>query len=71
MQRRGWRELSIRQRIGTVLLGAVQLALFGAAQVDISRRRESQVRGPKAAWRAIALVNFFGPVAYFAFGRRP
>ena len=52
-----------------VLTGAIQVALNIAAQVDITRRPASQVRGPKAGWRLASLINFFGPVAYFRWGR--
>lgn len=70
MERRRWSELGARQRAGTVLLGAVQLALFGAAQIDISRRPGWQIRGSKALWRTLALINFAGPIAYFLLGRK-
>jgi hypothetical protein len=35
------------------------------------RRPSEQVRGSKKLWAVAALVNFVGPLAYFAFGRRP
>jgi Phospholipase_D-nuclease N-terminal len=65
-----WSELSTGQR--TVLGGAAaaELALKIAALIDIKRRPAGQVRGPKALWRSAQVVNFFGPVAYFLFGRR-
>lgn len=69
-QRRQWRDLSPAQRIGTVILGAAQIALFGAAQLDLWRRPAHQVRGRKWMWATLDFVNFFGPLAYFAFGRR-
>jgi len=52
------------------LLTAVQVGLLLAAQIDLTRRTDEQVNGPKAAWRAVTLINFVGPLAYFAFGRR-
>lgn len=70
MQRRRWSDLTPRQRIGTVLLGAIQLALFGAAELDILRRPASEIRGRKALWAGLSFINFFGPLAYFAFGRK-
>jgi Phospholipase_D-nuclease N-terminal len=33
-------------------------------------RPSEQVRGSKKLWAMAALVNFVGPLAYFAFGRR-
>jgi hypothetical protein len=38
--------------------------------VDLRRRPPDQVNGPKPLWVAISLVNFVGPLAYFAFGRK-
>jgi hypothetical protein len=52
-----------------VALGVVELALLLAAQVDLTRRRPDEVQGPKYLWRLVALVNFFGPLAYFWRGR--
>lgn len=70
MQRRQWSDLTPGQRLGTVVLGAVQIALFGAAQVDIWRRPAYEVRGRKWVWATLAFLNILGPLAYFAFGRR-
>ncbi|HOG47326.1 MAG TPA: PLD nuclease N-terminal domain-containing protein [Anaerolineae bacterium] len=70
-QRRQWSDLSTGQKVGTALLGALQVALFGAAQIDLWRRPAGQVRGSKWMWAALDFVNFLGPLAYFAFGRRP
>lgn len=65
-----WSELSTGQRRGIVLSGVVQVALLGAALVDIWRRPEEEIRGNKRVWALVAFVNFVGPIAYFAFGRR-
>ncbi len=57
---------------GKVLLGlliVIQLALTGAAHADLSRRDASEIRGSKAKWRAITLINFIGPILYFSRGR--
>jgi len=70
VQRKEWRDLTPRQRLVTLVLGGVQFALFAAAQVDIWRRPAHEVRGRKWVWATLAFVNFLGPVAYFAFGRR-
>ncbi len=69
-RRRQWRDLSPAQQIATVIAGAVQLALFGAAELDLWRRPAYEVRGRKWVWSALAFLNFVGPLAYFAFGRR-
>jgi hypothetical protein len=65
-----WNDLSQAQRAGFGLLSVVQLGLLVAAQVDLTRRSDAEVNGPKAVWRAVTLVNIVGPLAYFAFGRR-
>ncbi|ANI42905.1 membrane protein [Mycolicibacterium vaccae 95051] len=39
--------------------------------VDLARRPASTVRGSKALWRTLSVVQPVGPLAYFAFGRRP
>jgi hypothetical protein len=70
MSRKSWRDLSLGQRIGAVLLGAVEVVLFGAAELDIRRRPASLIRGPKGLWTVLAFVNILGPLAYFAFGRK-
>jgi hypothetical protein len=65
-----WRELSQRQRRVIVGSGAVQLILLVVALADLARRPRDQVNGPKPLWLVISLVNFVGPLAYFAFGRK-
>lgn len=68
-QKKRWSELSPKTRGAIVAAGAVQVALSIAAQVDLTRRPAEKVRGPKICWRAIAMVNVFGPIAYFLRGR--
>jgi hypothetical protein len=65
-----WSDLSTRQQTLVVAGAAVQIGLLGAALLDLSKRRPEEVNGPKAAWVAASFVNFVGPIAYFAFGRR-
>jgi len=50
-------------------LALLELGLMAAALVDLSRRE--RVRGGnKLVWvLVIVLVNLFGPLAYFIFGR--
>jgi hypothetical protein len=69
-EHRKWDDLSAAQRTGIGLLGLVQFGLMIAAQVDLTRRDADQVNGPKPLWRAVSLINFVGPLAYFALGRR-
>jgi hypothetical protein len=65
-----WDDLTGAQRAGIGLLGVVQLGLLVAVQIDLTRRTDEQVNGPKMVWRAVALINVVGPLAYFAVGRR-
>ena len=69
-RKKSWKELPPMARVGTVVAATVQLALLVAAQRDISRRPAEQIRGSKALWRAVTLINFIGPGSYFAFGRK-
>ena len=69
-KKKTWNELTPAQKTGVGVLGTVQLGLLIAAQVDLTRRTAEQVNGPKPMWRALTLINFVGPLAYFAFGRR-
>jgi hypothetical protein len=65
-----WSDLSERQRNAIKVLALAELTLKIAMLIDIRRRPASLIRGPKRLWRAAAAVNTFGPVSYFAFGRR-
>jgi hypothetical protein len=71
MERKRWQDLTPQQRAGTIVMTVLQLALLAAAQIDISRRPEEQIRGTKSMWRMISFINYFGPIAYFLFGRIP
>jgi bacteriorhodopsin len=64
-----WSELSRPRQRAIIGAGVVQM-LLAAALLDLRRRPSEQVRGSKL-WAVAALVNFVGPLAYFAFGRRP
>lgn len=58
------------QRAGIGVLAAAELAAKVAAARDIQRRPADQIRGSKWLWRASLLVNTFGPLSYFLWGRR-
>lgn len=68
--RKRWSELSTAQRRAAVAGAVVQLTLLAAAQIDIARRLPGEIRGSKLMWRLVVLINFIGPLAYFACGRR-
>jgi hypothetical protein len=65
-----WSDLSSPQRRAIVATGVVQIALLTAALIDLWRRPAEQVNGSKRRWVAISFINFVGPAAYFAFGRK-
>lgn len=53
-----------------MLAGLVQFGLLGAALADLRRRDPAQLNGPRWMWALVSLVNFVGPITYFAVGRR-
>lgn len=63
-------ELKPAQRNALLAAAAAELALKLWAIRDLRKRDASQLRGPKALWKPLMFVNFFGPLAYLAFGRR-
>lgn len=69
-KKKTWKEMPPLARAGTIVAAVVQLSLLIAAQRDISRRPAEQIRGSKAMWRMVTLINFVGPGSYFAFGRK-
>jgi hypothetical protein len=68
--RRRWSELSTTQQRGVAAAAVGQVALFLAAALSIRRTAPERVRGPKAVWYAACFVNWIGPLAWFAVGRR-
>jgi len=68
-KKRQWKDLSVTQRIVTVLLGMLQLALLAAALIDLRQRTEDEVNGSKSMWTGIVFINYVGPIAYFLLGR--
>jgi len=66
-----WSDLSKRSRGLIVVAGVAAVGLLTAAFVDITRRPAGQIRGSKRIWTAAVLIQQpFGPLSYFAFGRR-
>jgi hypothetical protein len=70
MKQRHWNDLSPGQRVATILAAAVQLTLAVTAWADLARRPKESVNGSKAVWAGVIAINFLGPIAYFARGRR-
>ncbi len=69
-RRQTWADLTPTQRGGILTGAAVQILLQVAALRDLRRRSTAEVRGSKRWWTAATFVNFAGPIAYFAAGRR-
>ena len=70
MSKKHWSDLSIGQQRAIIVGGVVEVVVTALALRDIARRPSSQVRGPKAGWVLSFIVQPFGPLAYFALGRR-
>jgi hypothetical protein len=70
MTHRQWREMPRWQRTINLVLAPVEVVLTTVAAVDLARRPGRRIRGPKALWWPVILVQPFGPVAYLAWGRR-
>jgi hypothetical protein len=65
-----WTDLSAGQKVTVVVLGAGQLALLVAALWDLVHRSADEIRGDKRMWAALVFINWIGPLAYFAIGRK-
>lgn len=65
-----WSELPPGRRRAIVVLGAAQVSFQLAALIDLRRRPADELRGSKRLWAAASFVNWLGPLAYFAYGRR-
>jgi len=69
-KKKRWSERSPAQRRTLVALGIAQVSFQLAALLDLSRRPANDVRGSKRLWAAASFLNWLGPLAYFAYGRR-
>ena len=70
MKNRRWADLSDSQKLGVIILGTVQVGLLAAALWDLAHRKPDEVRGGRKLWAALVFINWIGPLAYFALGRR-
>jgi len=70
MGNKRWQDLTGSQRVGIGLMGIIQLLLLGAALWDLRQRPAAEINGSKRLWTGVVFINFFGPVAYFLFGRK-
>jgi hypothetical protein len=69
-RKKSWSELSGGKRTSIVVASLVQIALTVAGYRDLAKRPADEVEGPKLAWGVAMLVNWVGPLAYFAKGRK-
>jgi len=65
-----WSDLTSGQQTAVIVAGCVQVALAATAWADLARSPAAEVVGSKAKWAAVIAINFVGPLAYFARGRR-
>lgn len=70
MRSKRWQDLTDSQRIGVALMSTIQLLLLAAALWDIRQRPAEKINGNKRLWTAAVFINFFGPIAYFLFGKK-
>jgi hypothetical protein len=64
------RDLPAWQQRLIAAAATVQVSMLAAALIDIWRRPQDQIRGPKRLWAVVSFINFAGPASYFLFGRR-
>ncbi len=69
--KRSWSELTGTQRTLILVGSAVELALTTAAAIDLAKRPQATIRGPKPLWFAALLIQPVGPIAYFLSARKP
>ena len=70
MQRKRWSDLTTGQQTAIQIGAAVQFSLMAAALWDMWRRPAEEINGDRRLWTLASFVNFVGPLAYFAFGRK-
>jgi hypothetical protein len=70
MARKKWADLSKGQQTAMLVAGSIQLSLAATAYADLVTRDPEELNGSKGKWAAIIAINFVGPIAYFARGRR-
>ena len=72
--KRGWQDLTGRQRVGIAIRAFLQTALMIVAARDLVKRPSDEVRGGnKWPWAVTIAVTFLGtgPIACLVGGRRP
>ena len=70
MAKKKWSDLTESQKRAVYVGGAIETVMTIAALRDLARRPSDQVRGSKIGWALSFVVQPFGPMTYFALGRR-
>jgi hypothetical protein len=65
-----WSDLTTRQQAAIQIAAAIQVSLLVAAIWDMWRRPVEEINGDRRLWTLASFINFVGPLAYFAFGRK-
>jgi hypothetical protein len=70
MPRKSWHELSPVQKVGNIVTAAIELTLVILALRDLAHRPAEAINGKKRTWAMVTLIQPFGPIIYFIFGRK-
>lgn len=70
MTKKRWADLSGSQKVGLFVAGCLQLGLLAAALWDLAHRNADELRGNRRMWFGLVFINWFGPLAYFTYGRK-
>jgi hypothetical protein len=62
--------MSIAQKVGIIVGATIQFGLLAAGLWDLAHRNADEVRGDRRFWAGFMFVNWIGPIAYFAYGRK-
>jgi hypothetical protein len=67
---RRWTDLSTFQRVALMVGATLQVGLLVAALWDLAHRTTEEVRGDRRMWAGLVFINWIGPAAYVAIGRK-
>ena len=70
MQGKRWADFSPIQKICVIIGATIQFGLLIAGLWDLAHRTADEVRGDRRFWAGFMFVNWIGPLAYFAYGRK-
>lgn len=70
LQSKRWSDLTTGQQTAIQIAAAVQISLLFAALWDMWHRPVEEINGDRRLWTLVSFVNFVGPLAYFALGRK-